>query len=181
MPLEKAERKAMISIREERPGDIQAIRAVNEQAFGQPQEAKLVDKLRTSCNPLLSLVAEEKGRIVGHILFSPVTIDSWYGIVEGMGLAPVAVLPEYQKQGIGSRLVNQGLSTLRAKSCPFVIVLGHPDYYPHFGFEPASWYGIKSQWEDVPDDAFFILIMDKKAMEGVSGTVTYRDEFNGVV
>lgn len=179
--LEKQKRKTMILIRDERPADFPAVRVVYEQAFGRIHEAKLVEKLLMSSMALESLVAEDEGRIVGHILFSPVTIDSWCGTVEGMGLGPVAVLPEYQKQGVGSRLVNHGLSTLRAKSYPFVVVLGHPDYYPRFGFEPASWYRIKSQWDDVPDDAFLILIMDKKAMEGVSGTVKYREEFSGSV
>ncbi|HQG32578.1 MAG TPA: N-acetyltransferase [Deltaproteobacteria bacterium] len=173
--------KTTILIRDERPADIPAVRSVYKQAFGRLQEAKLAERLLMSCNTVESLVAEDKGRIVGHIMFSPVTIDSWCGTVEGMGLAPVAVLPEYQKQGVGSRLVNQGLSILRAKSCPFVVVLGHPDYYPRFGFEPASWHGMKSQWDDVPDDAFFVIIMDRKAMEGVSGTVKYRDEFSGGV
>jgi putative acetyltransferase len=170
----------MIQIREERPGDIPAVRAVHENAFGQGREAKLIDRLRTSCSTLLSLVAEDNGKIVGHILFSPVTINSWYGYVEGMGLAPMGVLPEYQKQGIGSRLVNQGLSALRAKVCPFVVVLGDPDYYPRFGFEPASLYGVKSQWDGIPDNAFFIVVLDKKAMEGVSGTAQYREEFDTV-
>ncbi len=179
--VEKRTMKTMILIRDERPADIPAVRAVYERAFGRTHEAMLVEKLLVSCSTAISLVAEDGGRIVGHILFSPATIDSWCGTVEGMGLAPVAVLPEYQMQGVGSRLVNQGLSILRAKSCPFVVVLGHPDYYPRFGFEPASWHGLKSQWDDVPDDAFLVVIMDRKAMEGVSGMVKYRDEFSGIV
>ena len=95
-----------------------------------------------------------------------------------MGLAPMAVLPERQRDGIGSALVEQGLRLLEDRACPFVIVIGHPDYYPRFGFELASKYDITCQWEGVPDEAFMILILDEAAMEGVAGLVRYRDEFN---
>ncbi|MFH1484779.1 MAG: N-acetyltransferase, partial [Chloroflexota bacterium] len=168
----------MIHIREERPEDAIEIRSVNEKAFGQPQEANIVDKLRQSCSGLLSLVALVDGRLVDHILFSPVTIDSRGGNVQGMGLAPMAVPPAHQRQGIGSRLVQSGLDILRDRSCPFVIVLGHLDYYPRFGFEPASRFGIRSQWEAVPDEAFMILIFDMSSMHGVSGVARYRSEFD---
>jgi len=168
----------MIKIRKEQPADIPAIRAINEAAFRQPQEAGVVDKLRQACGGLLSLVVVVDGRTVGHVLFSPATIESGGHTVRGMGLAPVAVLPECQRQGIGSKLINTGLDMLRKSPCPFVIVLGHPKYYPRFGFEIASKYGIASQYDGVPDEAFMILIFDKRAMSNVSGVARYRDEFD---
>jgi putative acetyltransferase len=165
-------------IRQEKPGDIDDIHALNELAFGQPQEANIIDKLRINCDNLLSLVAIENEKIVGHILFSPVTIEGQHGVIRGMGLAPMAVLPEMQRKGIGTQLVKSGVENLREMQCPFVIVLGHPEYYPCFGFERASLYGIKCQWESIPDDAFMILWLDKSKMNRVSGLAKYRDEFS---
>jgi putative acetyltransferase len=163
-------------VREERPEDIHGIHDVNERAFGQPQEADLVDKLRRNCNDVLSLVAVEQNQVVGHILFSPATVESQERTVHGMGLAPMAVQPEYQRQGVGASLVRKGITKLESKGCPFVIVLGHASYYPRFGFEPASRYRIRSEWE-VPDNAFMILVLDKSEMEGISGLARYRPEF----
>ena len=171
----------MISVREETADDMSAIRRVNELAFGQPQEADIVDALRESCDESLSLVADCDGEVAGHLLFTPVTIGTARGVVRGMGLAPMAVLPDRQRQGVGSALVRHGLEALRARSCPFVIVLGHPEYYPRFGFEPASTYDIKCQWDGVPSDAFLILVLDQQAMDGVSGVARYRDEFDDAV
>jgi putative acetyltransferase len=172
----------MIRIKEERPEDIKEIRKVNQeaftQAFGQAPEADLVDRLRENIPRLLSLVAvNDDNVVVGHILFSPVRIEG-DRMVEGMGLAPMAVLPKHQRQGIGTRLVQAGIEILMSKSSPFVIVLGHPDYYPRFGFEPASHKGISCQWEGVPDEAFMIKILDEKAMEDISGVARYRSEFD---
>ena len=168
----------MIRIRLEEPQDIPSVRIINEQAFEQPAEADLVDKLRLSCPEALSFAAVDGGRVVGHIFFTPATVDGKDSTIEGVGLAPMAVLPDRQRQGIGSSLVGHGLKVLRERSCPFVIVLGHPEYYPRFGFEPASKHGLKSQWEGVPDEAFMVLIFDKQAIEGVSGVARYRDEFD---
>jgi putative acetyltransferase len=168
----------MAVIRPERPGDSTQIRHVNELAFGQPAEADLVDTLRTTCSEALSLVAEDGGEIVGHILFTPVVVEG--RLVSGMGLAPMAVLPDRQRQGIGSQLVKRGLDHLRERGCPFVVVVGHPEYYPRFGFEPASKHGLACQWEGMPDAAFMVLVLDEHAMEGVSGVARYRDEFNQV-
>jgi putative acetyltransferase len=166
----------VITIRAERPEDISAVRQINQLAFGQPDEAELVDKLRQACAESLSLVAEEDG-IVGHILFTPVVVESAGRRVVGMGLAPMAVRPDRQRGGVGSRLVERGLEILRERGCPFVVVVGHPEYYPRFGFEPASRHGLLSQWDGIRDEAFMALILDAPAMAGVSGVARYRGEF----
>ena len=112
------------------------------------------------------------------IMFSPVTIEAQEGVIEGMGLAPMAVLPELQNQGIGSKLLKEGLRIIRNTSCPFVIVLGNEKYYPRFGFQQASKYGLKSQWKGIPDEAFMAMILNDSMMKGVSGIVRYRNEFD---
>jgi len=168
-------------IRQEKPEDVIDISALNELAFGQPQEAKIIDKLRNNCGNLLLLVAIENGKIVGHILFSPAEIEGPRGVIKGMGLAPMAVLPEMQRQGIGTQLVKKGIEELRRFQCPFIIVLGHPEYYPRFGFERALLYGVKSQWEGIPDDVFMILWLDTSKAGQVSGLAKYREEFNEAV
>lgn len=169
-------RKNMIKIREEEPQDTPVIREVNIRAFGQGQEAAIVDRLRQNCDNVLSLVAIVENQVVGHILFSPATIESEDRTIRGMGLAPMAVLPEYQRQGIGSELVRTGIEELKSRQCPFIIVLGHAEYYPRFGFERTSRYGIRSEWE-VPDDAFMILILNESEIQGISGVARYRPEF----
>jgi putative acetyltransferase len=172
-------RELAVTIRPEKPEDAAQVRHVNELAFGRPAEADLVEKLRQACTDSLSLVAEDAA-VVGHILFTPVVVESVGRGVRGMGLAPMAVLPDRQRQGIGSQLVRRGLDTLRVRGCPFVVVVGHPEYYPRFGFETASSYGLVSQWEGVPDAAFMVLVLDLHAMAGVSGVAKYREEFNEV-
>lgn len=170
-----------IEIRPEQPGDSPAIRAVNELAFGQPVEATIVDALRAAGCTIISLVAFREDRVVGHILFSPVTVDTKGGIVTGMGLAPMAVLPEFQSLGVGSALVRAGLSEVRAKSYPFAVVLGHPHYYPRFGFVPASRHGLRCAWSEVPDEVFMALVLDETAMQGVAGLARYRPEFDDAI
>lgn len=160
--------------------DYDAVRAINDTAFGQPQEGAIVDALRGS-DGALSLVAEEEGHVIGHILFTKVTIKSRSGEVTGMGLAPMAVAPGYQKKGIGSALVREGLARVRKAGCPFVIVLGHANYYPRFGFVPASCFGIKSQWEGVPDEAFMIAVFDRSALPEGGGVAYYRPEFDAAM
>jgi putative acetyltransferase len=166
----------MITIRREEPQDSDAVRALNLSAFDNGPEAALVDKLRTACADYLAFVAVEDGKVVGHILFTPVTIDGHD--VAGMGLAPMAVLPPHQRQGVGSRLVRHGLDHLRRSGCPFVIVLGHPGYYPRFGFEPASKYRLRCQWEGVPDEAFMVVVADRKALPDSGRVARYRAEFD---
>jgi putative acetyltransferase len=169
--------KVMAVIRQEQQKDIAAIREVNDQAFGRAQEGEIIDQLRAGCKEVVSLVATEGERIVGHILFSPAAIETDAEEVKGMGLAPMAVLPEYQRKGVGAMLVQKGIEKIKQMDYPFIIVLGHPEYYPRFGFEQASIYGIKSQW-DVPDEAFMVMILDDAVMSGVSGTGKYREEFH---
>jgi putative acetyltransferase len=170
------------AIRGETPDDVVAVREINELAFGQPAEANLVDKLRQTCGEALSLVAVDVARdaIVGHILFTPVVVESHGRRVVGMGLAPMAVHPDCQRQGIGSTLVRHGLRILAERGCPFVVVVGHADYYPRFGFEPASRHGLASQWHGMPDEVFMVAILDQPAMNGVGGVARYRSEFDEV-
>mgnify|MGYP001139491531 CR=1 FL=1 len=168
----------MITIRPEQPDDIAAVRTINEAAFGDTAEASTVDTLRNACPDAVSLVAVEDDTILGHIFFTPVHVSGGSGAVQGMGLAPMAVLPERQRQGIGSLLVQAGIDAMRERGCQFVIVVGHAEYYPRFGFVPASKHGLSCQWEGVPDEAFMVLILDESAMVGVSGTAAYREEFD---
>lgn len=167
---------ALIEIRKERPGDVAAIRDLNQRAFGQGLEGTIVDALRSHEAVLLSLVATENDRVVGHILYSPASI----GEVAGAALGPMAVLPEYQRQGIGGRLIAAGNRKIQEAGWPFVIVLGHADYYPRFGFRPAGARGIRCEW-DVPDDVFMVLVLDETKMRGASGLARYRPEFSSAM
>ena len=168
----------MIEIREEKQTDYNSVRMVNDLAFGQPEEGRIVDKLRKVCQEIVSLVAVSGEKIVGHIFFTPAVIRHKDTDIIGMGLAPMAVLPEFQRQGIGSLLVKEGLQRIKQTDCPFIIVLGHDHFYSRFGFERASIYGLKTQWEGVPDEAFMVLIQNKAVMSGVSGVAKYRSEFD---
>jgi putative acetyltransferase len=163
----------VVEIREERSEDIPAIREVNDRAFGQQHEGRIVDALRSNGAVLLSLVATEDAQVVGHVLYSPASI----GDVHGAALGPMAVLARHQRHGIGSRLVQAGNQKVKDIGCPFIIVLGHPHFYPRFGFRPGSTRGITCAW-DVPDDVFMLLVLDEQKMQNVSGLAKYRDEFS---
>jgi putative acetyltransferase len=166
-------------IREEAPGDVAAIHRLNTAAFETEAEAKLVDALRAADVLLLSLVAEADGEIVGHIAFSPVVVDSAQSRSQGVGLAPMAVAPAYQRRGIGGRLIEDGLRRLRDARHRFCVVLGHPEYYARHGFKRASDYGLR--WErPAPDDVFFVCELSAGGLAGVSGTVRYRRELDAV-
>jgi putative acetyltransferase len=162
-------------IREERDADAAQVRAVNIAAFGTPTEADLVDALRLQAMPLISLVAEDNGKVVGHILFSPVKLTSEPGLIL-MGLAPMAVVPSRQRQGIGSRLVREGLERCRDVDAAAVVVLGHPEYYPRFGFRPAAQWSLRSEYS-VPEDAFMVRELREGALNGMSGTIQYHPAF----
>lgn len=164
---------ATVEIRDERPEDAAVIRTINERAFGGDAEGRIVDALRARHALTLSLVATVDGIVVGHVAFSPVAAATG---VTGSGLAPIAVLPEHQQRGIGSALIRAGLARLAASDAPFVVVLGHPEYYPRFGFEPASRRGMRCEW-NVPDDTFMIRVF-RAVPEGVSGLARYRPEFS---
>lgn len=169
----------MIKTRKEEAQDQESVRNVNLLAFDKGPEAALVDQLRIACKDYLGFVAIEDNAILGHILFTPVTIDG--STVKGMGLAPMAVLPSRQREGIGSQLVLDGLEYLRQSGCPFVIVLGHSEYYPRFGFQLASKYGLLSQWHGVPDEAFMVVVFDSRVLPKAGGVVRYREEFDGAM
>jgi len=169
----------MIVIRHEQPEDIAVIHQIVAQAFGRPAEANLVDALRRNGKAILSLVADDNGRVVGHILFSSVVIDTGEKLFSGIGLAPLAVSPERQNEGIGSLLVEQGLRECREAGHPFVVVLGHSHYYPRFRFVPASRYNITSEY-DVRDEVFMVQELQEGSLLGIAGTAKYQNEFNEV-
>lgn len=163
----------MIDIRDEQPGDIAAVREVNRQAFGQDDEGRIVDALREHGVATVSLVAVDNHVVVGHIIFSPLSV----GPATGVGLGPMAVAPSHQRQGIGTRLVQAGIERLRSSGCPFVVVIGHPDFYPRFGFQPATSHGVTCEW-DVPPEAFMVNILDPRVVDSLRGVARYRPEFS---
>lgn len=166
-----------IVIRPETTADIPAIYQVNKLAFDRDNEARLVDNLRNDGAVILSLVALVDGQIAGHILFSPVTISNESYQWLAVGLGPVAVLPAYQKQGVGSALIRSGLDKLNEMGHDVVIVLGHAEYYPRFGFKPSRPFGI--QWEvDVPEEVFMVATLKEGALKGRTGIVRYHAAFN---
>lgn len=162
-------------LRCETEADETAIHAINVAAFEQPQEAELVDRLRETAEPFLSWVAELEGEVVGHILFTAVTID---GAAEPpvAGLAPMAVRPGQQGRGIGSALVERGLEACGEAGFGAVIVLGHSDYYPRFGFRPASAWGLRYE-VNVPDEVFMAMELRAGSLGDRSGIVRYHPEF----
>jgi putative acetyltransferase len=170
-----------IEVRREGDQDRQTIRLIHERAFGGNSEARLVDAIRAGGHDTLSLVAVDGNTVVGHILFSPVWIDGGHTRQNGMGLAPMAVHPTAQRRGIGSALVCGGLDRLDAIGCAFVIVVGHAGYYPRFGFEPATRFNIRPQWDGIPDDAFMIRWLPGSAPPLIGGTARYLPEFNAVI
>ncbi len=171
--------KPSLTIRPESQADIPAIRRINLEAFGQPGEADLVDRIRARGAGTLSMVATLDGLVVGHIFFSPMTILGSDQKTPAVGLGPMAVLPEQQRRGIGSALVRHSLEVLREQGHKIVIVLGHLAYYPRFGFAPAIESGIC--WEHEVDPAYFMaLALKPGALAGVQGVAQYIPEFNEV-
>ena len=164
-------------IRPERIEDIQKIRSINLEAFNTEAEADLVEVLRNSGIPLISLVAEQDGELVGHILFSPVTLEQGGSRTSIAGLAPMAVLPACQNEGIGSMLVEKGLVYCKNAGYAAVVVLGHPDYYPRFGFVPSIRYGITSEY-DVPPEVFMAKELKEGALANCNGMIKYHEAFS---
>ncbi len=164
-----------VMIRDEMPDDAAAIRDVVTAAFERPDEASLVDALRAAGKATLSLVAERDGRVVGHVLFSPVTLDD---APFGLGLAPLSVLPEEQYAGVGGALMRAGLERCRAAGVATIVVLGSPKYYGRFGFAAADTHGLQCEY-DAPPGAFQVIALAPGALARRSGLVRYASEFAG--
>jgi putative acetyltransferase len=166
-----------LEIRDESDADVPAIHAVERAAFGRDGEARLVDRLRAAGGLALSLVAALDDAVVGHVAFSPVAIAGATTSVVGLG--PVAVEPLYQRCAVGARLCEEGLARARERGHGGAVVLGHPEYYPRFGFVPAARFGL-SYPGDVPDEAFMAAELVAGALAGARGPVRYRREFDDV-
>lgn len=164
------------SIRDERPEDAIAIRQVIECAFGQAGEADLVDALRRGDALTVSMVAEHDDKILGHIAFSPVTIHASDATHDALGLAPLAVLPDHQRRGIGAALARAGLEACRERGHRLVVVVGHPEYYQRLGFSTALQFGLECSIP-VPVEAFMVAELSPGALAGLCGIVRYRPEF----
>lgn len=166
-----------MDIRQESTDDYKAVFAVNDMAFGQKDEGELVDRIRKgNCFiPNLSLVAEVDDQIVGHILFSRIEIKN-SAEFESLALAPMAVLPKFQKTGIGGKLIVEGLKIAKALGHESVIVLGHKEYYPKFGFKKASMWAITCPL-NVPDEYFMAIELVSGKLSGKAGSVVYPPEF----
>ena len=165
-------------IRPEKENDRDVVFAINVSAFETPSEATLVDVLREHAQPVVSIVAEENRNVVGHIMFSPVILSENPDL-KVMGLAPMAVAPEHQRKGIGSALVRAGLEQCRQLGFVGVVVLGHPEFYPRFGFSPSSRFGIDSDYE-VPEEVFMAMELKPEALSGKTGRVKYHHAFSNV-
>lgn len=165
-------------IRKEKPGDREAVYAVHSAAFETAAEADLVDKLRDEANPVISLVAVDGDKIIGHIMFSPVSV-SGYEDIRIMGLGPMAVLPGRQRSGVGSQLVESGIRECAGLQIGAVVVLGHADYYPKFQFLPAGGFGLDCEY-DVPKEAFMARELIEGYLDGITGVVRYHPAFNDV-
>jgi putative acetyltransferase len=168
----------MVTIRPEQPSDTLAVRSVHEAAFPTAAEADLVERLRGNGKAAVSLVAADEGRIVGHILFSPVTFEPPLAVV-ALGLAPMAVLPGHEKHAVGRRLVQNGLAESHSKGACMVVVLGDPGYYGRFGFERASRHGLRNEFG--VEDSFMVFMLDSHAHPPPGTMVKYAAEFSGVV
>lgn len=171
----------MVIIRSETLEDSNVISEVNKLAFGRENEARLVDNIRQSANfnPKLSLVAIKNEKVVGHLLFSPIIIQTLKDNIPALALAPLAVCPEFRNQGIGSELVKRGLGECKALEHKVVVVIGHPNYYTRFSFSSATAKGLKAPFP-VPDEAFMILELVPGTLDRISGMVKYPLSFDEV-
>jgi putative acetyltransferase len=167
-----------VTIRPETPEDYDAVRQVNLAAFDTATEADLADAMRQASEyvPELSLVAEIESHIVGHALFSEVTVEQEHGDLKALSLGPIAVLPDHQSQGIGSALIEAGHTRGREMGYPFVVLIGHPWYYPRFGYVPARQYGLETIW-DVSDPVFMVCELEAGSLERAAGRIRYPQPF----
>lgn len=172
-------------IRSERASDVGQIRAVTEAAFssspyGHHGEADLIERLRSACLAIISLVGEQGGQVVGHALFSPAVIewDESGSEAVGLGLGPVAVLPAFQRRGFGSLLIKHGLEMARDRGASFVCVLGDPAFYGRLGFQPAARFGVFSEFGGADDDAFQVIWLEGTPAKTERGLARYRPEFS---
>lgn len=164
-----------MKIRKETAADIEAVFEINRSAFPTEEEAQLVNRLRETASPLISLVAEGEQEIIGHILFTPVTLDSDTNLFL-MGLAPMAVNPARQNKGVGSLLARAGIEECRAIGAAGLVVLGHPKYYSRFGFSPSANFGIKSKYDGAPE-VFMVLELSAEVFAGKAGVISYHPSF----
>jgi putative acetyltransferase len=168
---------ADVLIRPESASDVDAIRHVTEAAFGSSVEADLVDALRREASPVLSLVADDAGAVVGHVMFSPVSIEGSASETSFLvGLAPLSVQPDRQRAGIGGALIREGLSACRVRGIVATVLVGMPAYYSRFGFAPASRFGLSCEY-DVPDDVFMAIELEPGALARRRGLVRYHPAF----
>jgi putative acetyltransferase len=167
-----------LHVRPERAGDEVAIARVHDAAFGRADESRIVDAIRRAGRSNVSLVAADGSGVVGHILLTPVVVESAQATVGVMGLGPMAVLPALQRKGVGSQLVREGLQACARTGCRAVVVVGHPEFYPRFGFRAASAYGLRCEYP-VPDEVFMAVELAPGVLEGCSGLVRYLREFRG--
>ncbi|MEC9375477.1 MAG: N-acetyltransferase [Pseudomonadota bacterium] len=163
-----------IIVREQSSHDLELIQAVNQAAFKGYRQSGAFDEFRAKRKDILSLVATLDNQVIGHILFSPARLTKNDANLSGMGLGQLAVSPNYQGKGVGKQLANTGLKILRKNQCPYVIVVGHATYYPKFGFKPGNEYGIRSQWEGIPNDSFMIIFLKPNSWDKKNG-IAYFD------
>ncbi len=169
----------MIEIRQEKDDDVSAIYALNVAAFDYPAEAKLVDKLRDDGAHILSLVAVDENRILGHVLFSSVTIHSDEGDLDVVGLAPMGVYPNHQRAGIGGKMIAEGIRQLKEMGYKAIVLLGHPEYYPRFGFRPSHEFGIEYTYK-VPPESFMVLELEEGILKKHPGVAKYHLAFDSM-
>lgn len=167
-------------IRTETSADYEGVHQVNVKAFGDREdEARLVENIRNSAGfiPELSIVAEQDNEIVGHILLSMAVVEDGENTYDVIALAPIAVMPKVQKQGIGKALILEGLERCRTLGYHLVFLIGHPEYYPKFGFKPAGQYGFELKQFEVPEDVFMVCELKAGELQKIKGELKYPPTF----
>ncbi|HEU4368988.1 MAG TPA: N-acetyltransferase [Methylomirabilota bacterium] len=166
----------MITIRAEQPGDAATVGEVHTAAFGRPDEARLVERLRARARPYLGLLAVDGAEVVGHIVFAPVTLHCYQAPYTVLALAPMAVRPASQRRGVGSALVREGLAACREAGHDVVVLVGHPAFYARFGFVAARPLGLLSE-PAFPDEAFMVAELTAGALRGRRGVVLFSSDY----